>query len=138
MSYTGVLAGLPPVSGIINSGGVLADAAISRQTAAGVRSAFAPKLGSAVAMHQDSRVLPVSQVLLFSSVSSLLGAPGQANYAGANAALEGWMAASSSQGVNGVAVQWGAWAVGKPTSYRMPYFDSGVHMQVLEGDGDYF
>lgn len=104
---------LPPVGGVINSGGVLADAIISGQSAASIRTVFAPKLVSAVAMHREAEGLPVSQLLLFSSVASLLGSPGQANYAAANAALEGWVAAVCTQGVNGLALQWGAWAAGE-------------------------
>ena len=111
---------LPPTAGIINSGGVLADAIIIRQTAASMRTAFAPKLISAQGMHEAARGLPVSQQLLFSSVASLLGSAGQANYAAANAALEGWVAASSAQGVNCTAVQWGAWAVGQDLIEQCP------------------
>ena len=110
----GAAAALPPVAGVVNSGGVLQDAVITSQTAARLRTAFAPKLGSALAMHGALQGLPVSQTLLFSSVAALLGSPGQANYAAANGALEGWVAAAAAQGaINGAAVQWGAWAVGE-------------------------
>ena len=104
---------LPVLAGIINSGGVLADAILSNQTAASVRASFAPKLMSVQAMQREAAGLPVGQQLLFSSVASLLGSPGQANYAAANAALEGWAAAACSRGVNSIALQWGAWAVGE-------------------------
>lgn len=114
----GFLATMPPLVGIINSGGVLADGVISKQSAASLRTSFAPKLASTTAIHCQGMVLPVSQLLLFSSVASLLGSAGQANYAAANAALEGWVAVASSQGFNGVAIQWGAWAAGKRRHYQ--------------------
>ena len=107
------LAALPAVLGVINSGGVLADGLISSQTAARVRAVFAPKLVSAAAMHREVASLPAGQQLMFSSVAALIGSAGEANYAAANAALEGWVTASSSQGMSVLAVQWGAWAAGE-------------------------
>ena len=103
---------LPPLLGIFNSGGVLADGVVTSQTAANIRNTFAPKLVSTTAMHHRVSGLPISQLLLFSSVASLFGSAGQASYAAANGALEGWITAASAQGLNGVAIQWGAWAAG--------------------------
>lgn len=105
-------AGLPPVAGVMNSGGVLQDAVLTAQTAASMRAVQAPKLASAAAMQHAANGQPVHQTLLFASVASLLGNPGQSNYAAANAALEGWAACGSSSGLNSLAIQWGAWATG--------------------------
>lgn len=113
LSTSGALSHSPPVAGVINSGGVLADAVLTRQTAGTMRTSFAPKLVSTGAMLKHVASAPVTQLVLFSSVSSMLGISGQANYAAANAALEGWMTAASAQGFSGSAVQWGAWAAGE-------------------------
>ena len=109
----------PCATGIINSGGVLADGVLAKQSVSTLRTAFAPKLASALAMDHSTEGLPLSQVLLFSSVASLLGGAGQANYAAANAALEGWVGAKAAQGTNGLAVQWGAWAAGGHGKYAL-------------------
>lgn len=103
----------PALSGLWNSGGILQDAIITAQTAAHIRSVFAPKLFSAWAMQHAATGQPVQHQLLFSSAASLFGAPGQSNYVAANAALEGWVASSLVTGRVQVAVQWGAWAAGR-------------------------
>ena len=77
-----------------------------------MRTAFAPKLASAARMAAATRALPVRRVVQFSSTAALFGAPGQGNYAAANAALEAWAAAQAAQGHQAIAVQWGAWAAG--------------------------
>lgn len=58
--------------------------------------------------------LPLRSMVLFSSTAALFGAPGQGNYAAANAALEAWAARHAAGGQLAVAVQWGAWAAGAP------------------------
>jgi hypothetical protein len=112
-SNGGALFGLPPPTGFVNSGGILADSVLTSQTAASVRAVFAPKLVAAVSMQRDAAGFPLHQLLLYSSISCLFGSPGQANYAAANAALEGWGAAASVQGQNCMAIQWGAWETGR-------------------------
>lgn len=77
-----------------------------------VRASFAPKLTSAQSMAHAMTALPVRSAVLFSSTAALFGAPGQGNYAAANAALEAWAAGSAAAGQQAVAVQWGAWAAG--------------------------
>lgn len=78
-----------PLRGILHASGVLADAVLVKQSAAGLRSVLAPKLSflSAADDCGSLTLQPLTALNLFSSVSSFLGSPGQANYAAANAAL---------------------------------------------------
>ena len=77
-----------------------------------MRTAFAPKLASAVAIAHAMFGMPERASVLFSSTASLFGAPGQGNYAAANAALEGFASSRSASGLVTSAIQWGAWAAG--------------------------
>lgn len=48
--------------------------------------------------------------MVFSSIAALLGAPGQANYAAANAAVDCLAAGQQTAGTPVLSVQWSAWA----------------------------
>lgn len=77
-----------------------------------VRTTFAPKLESAIRTDAKQALQPVMATVHFSSAASLFGAPGQSNYAAANAALEAHSAAATAMGMRQMAIQWGAWAAG--------------------------
>ena len=97
-----------PVPGIVlRANGALRDALVPRQTAGTVRSIFASKasIGSVFL----STMHPLTADVLFSSVSALLGSPGQANYAAANAALDAAAAAAREEGRAVRSAQFGAW-----------------------------
>ena len=104
--------GAPAVAGLLHAGGALADATLPNQTSAAMRRAFAPKVGGARSCWEALRGSAVGPVVLFSSIASLMGSPGQASYAAANAVLDGMAAAWHAAGSSAVSVQWGAWAGG--------------------------
>ena len=81
--------GLHPQVSVRQAGGALHDALLSKQTALALRAAHAPKAGGCAMLRQCLRGCPLETAVLFSSLAALLGSAGQANYASANAALDG-------------------------------------------------
>jgi len=120
---------------ILHAAGNLADATIANQTLTGIRAVYAPKVLPAETL-SDLHVHPSTAHVLFSSVASLLGAPGQLNYSGANAALDSLAQSSRARGLTAVSVQWGAWAGGgmasQETASRVERMGMGM---ILPDDG---
>jgi hypothetical protein len=66
-----------------------------------------PKIGGAIALDRLTRDDPVALFLLFSSATTLLGAPGQGAYVAANLALEALARRRRAEGKPALAVAWG-------------------------------
>ena len=66
-----------------------------------------PKLGGAIALDRLTRDDPIELFLLFSSATTLLGAPGQGVYVAANVALEALARRRRAEGRPALAVAWG-------------------------------
>jgi len=80
---------MPPLRGIIHAAGVLDDHLLMNLDAESFRRVLAPKVLGAWNLHKLTGDLPLDFFVVFSSVASILGSPGQANYAAANAFLDG-------------------------------------------------
>ena len=85
------------------------EARLPQQTLRTLRQAMAPKLGAVQNCLDASPADPLAVSLLFSSVSSIAGFSGHANYSAANAALDAFAHQQAAAGVRTAAVQWGAW-----------------------------
>ncbi|MCC7361297.1 MAG: SDR family NAD(P)-dependent oxidoreductase [Anaerolineales bacterium] len=101
---------LPPLRGIFHAAGVLDDGVLLQQTAARFAGVFAPKVAGSWNLHQLSLGQPLEAFVLFSSAAALIGAPGQGNYAAANAFMDELAAWRQAQGLPALSVQWGPWA----------------------------
>ncbi len=100
----------PPLRGIIHGAGVLEDGVIAQQEWARYAGVFGPKLFGAWHLHNLTRTLPLDFFVLFSSAAGVLGSPGQANYAAANAALDMLAQQRRADGLPALSIDWGAWA----------------------------
>ena len=96
--------------GIFHAAGVLDDGLLLDQTRERFRGVLAPKVAGAWNLHTLTRSLELDHFVLFSSVASLLGGPGQGSYAAANAFLDALAETRSREGLPALSVQWGAWS----------------------------
>ena len=98
-----------PLKGVLHAAGVLSDAFLMNQDLNNFEKVMAPKLAAAWHLHEATQAMELDMFVLFSSLSSLLGAPGQANYAAANAFLDGLAHYRRAQGLPAIAINWGPW-----------------------------
>jgi len=103
---------LPPLAGVIHLAGVLDDALLPQQSLERFRTTLAPKAFGACHLDRLTRDDELDFFIVSSSVSSVLGSPGQANYASANALLDGLIAQRKAQGLVATGVNFGPWAQG--------------------------
>lgn len=101
------LAKLPPLAGIIHCAGVLRDAVIANLTPEAVSAVLRAKTLSAWNLHRLTAGMPLDFLVLFSSATTVLGNPGQANYVAANTGLEALAAYRRAQGLAAVSFGWG-------------------------------
>ena len=101
---------LPPLAGVICSVGVLSDASLSNQSWERLEQVLWPKVLGAWQLHRATAGCDLDLFVLFSSVAGVLGNPGQANHAAANAFCDVLAAHRRSQGLAGQSIAWGAWS----------------------------
>lgn len=100
----------PPITSVFHLAGVLDDGRIGEQTWAQVRGVLAPKVLGAWNLHRLTGGGALRHFVMFSSIASMLPAPGQAAYAAANAVLDGLAQYRRARGLPALAVNWGPWA----------------------------
>jgi acyl transferase domain-containing protein len=101
-----------PVRAIFHTAGVIEDAMLPSLNAASFASVFAPKVEGSHNLHELSESLSLTHFVLFSSLTGVIGAAGQANYAAANTYVDALCAYRKGRGLPATSLAWGPWADG--------------------------
>jgi myxalamid-type polyketide synthase MxaB len=97
----------PPLRGVFHAAMVLRDRALAELTRDDLVTVLAPKVNGAWNLHTQTRGMPLDCFVLFSSLSSIIGAPGQANYAAGNAFLDALAHQRRAEGLPALSMNWG-------------------------------
>ncbi len=108
-----------PLGGVIHSVGVLSDAALTNQSWESFEHVLSPKIVGAWHLHRATMDRDLDMFILFSSRVGVMGNPGQANHAAANAFLDQLAGHRRALGLPGQAIAWGAWSeIGEAAEQR--------------------
>ncbi len=110
---------LKPLAGVIHAAGILDDALIGEQTWERFEKVLAPKVIGASLLHEFTQSLELDFFVFYSSAASVLGSPGQSNYATANAFLDGLAWQRRAAGLPANSINWGPWTEGMADDERL-------------------
>ncbi|MGW1895168.1 SDR family NAD(P)-dependent oxidoreductase [Streptomyces sp. NPDC002004] len=104
--------------GVVHSAMVLDDAVVTNITDEQLERVWRPKVTAAWRLHEALAQHAADWFVVYSSMASLLGNPGQGAYAAANAWLDAFAAWRSARGLPTLAVDWGPWGqIGVATDF---------------------
>lgn len=98
---------MPRVVGVIHAAMVLDDAIIKNLDSDRFNRVLAPKVAGAENLDLVTRGQPLDYFVMFSSVTTMMGNPGQGNYVAANAYMEGLARRRRQEGLPALAIGWG-------------------------------
>lgn len=102
----------PPLRGVVHSAGVLDDGILAQLDWDRFSRVFEPKIYGSWLLHECTKSLELDFFILQSSLLSLLGSAGQANYSASNTFLDSLAAHRRSAGLPATAINWSAWSEG--------------------------
>ena len=100
-----------PLKGIFHCAGLLDDGILMQMDWQKFSRVLAPKLVGGWLLDRLTREIQLDQFVVFSSILSLIGSAGQANYAAANSFLDALVTRRRKEGLPALALNWGPWAV---------------------------
>ncbi|KAJ1610357.1 polyketide synthase, partial [Cryptosporidium canis] len=100
-----------PITGIIHAAGVLDDRKLFNHSNNSFEYVYKPKVKGLWNLHIATQYLGIQLEFLiaYSSIASLLGNIGQANYSAANFFMDSFIDYRSNLGITSFSIQWGPW-----------------------------
>jgi acyl transferase domain-containing protein/acyl carrier protein len=102
--------GWPPIRGVVHAAGMVQDGLLLQLDRSALNAVLRPKVMGGWLLHHLFENAPLDFFVLFSSAGSLLGQPGQGNYAAANAFLDALAHHRRAQHQPALTMNWSAWA----------------------------
>ncbi len=107
-----VLSGLSashPLTGVVHVAGVVDDGLVEDWDADRLARVWDPKATGLWNLHALTEDLPLAMFTVFSSAAGVIGNPGQAGYAAANAYCDALIAHRRASGLPGISIAWSLW-----------------------------
>jgi acyl transferase domain-containing protein/surfactin synthase thioesterase subunit/acyl carrier protein len=98
-----------PLKGVFHCAGGLDDGILLQMDWSKYDGVTRPKIAGGWLLHELTRKFALDHFVVFSSILSLIGSAGQANYAAANAFLDALVARRRGEGLPALALNWGPW-----------------------------
>ena len=97
-----------PLRGVVHAAGLLDDGVLADQSVERFHNVMGPKVAGAWNLHLLTRDIELDFFVLYSSSATLVGNPGQSNYASANAFLDALSHYRQQLGLKSLSLNWGA------------------------------
>ncbi|HUB56363.1 MAG TPA: type I polyketide synthase [Mycobacterium sp.] len=119
-----------PVRGIVHAAGSVDDRILVNMTESDFTAVMEPKINGARALHNTFDDDDLEFFLMFGSAGSVIAAPGQGNYAAANAFLDAFAHYRQAQGLPALTIGWGPWSVGMVEELKLEkiYAQRGIEL----------
>ncbi len=104
--------GRPPIRGVFHVAGIVEDRLMTQMTEEIFSKVYRPKVMGSWLLHSLLKDEPIEHFVMFSSIASLVTSSGQCNYAAGNAFLDALAMHRRREGLPGLSINWGPWAVG--------------------------
>ncbi len=127
-AFSDIRHNMPELKGIFHSANVYHDAMLLQMDIGSFMKVLGPKALGAYNLHKETLNDKLDFFVLYSSISSVIGNPGQGNYVAANAFLDALAHHRSSMGLPALTVNWGAIA---DVGYLVKNMDVEVHLKKM-------
>lgn len=119
-----------PVRGIVHAAGSVSDQLLVNMREEDYAKVTAPKITGTRVLHDALAGQHLDFFVMFGSAGSTIAAPGQGNYAAANAFLDAFAHHLRGQGLPALTIGWGPWSVGMVEELKLEsvYAQRGIEL----------